>query len=57
MSPYIRGWEGLSEYTGGIHTRTLLRLKNQGLFKVRKLGKTVIFLKEEIDEAIKEVQS
>lgn len=57
MSKYIRGWKGLSEYLDDTPISTLIDLNKEGLFSKSKLGKTVIFKREEIDNAIKEVQS
>lgn len=50
----IRGWEGLSEYLGGISTVTLYRYAKAGIIKKRKFGSHVIFYKSEIDNAIVE---
>ena len=51
-SPWLYEWKGLSEYLGGVSTRTLLRWEKEGLIKKYKLGRKVFFKKEEIDKSL-----
>ena len=55
-SPWLYEWNGLSEYLGGVSTRTLQRWEKENLIKKYKLGRKVFFRKEEIDQALTEIK-
>lgn len=54
-SPYISGWDKLAVYLD-TPKRNLANLEKEGIIKKYKLGKKVMFKKEEINAAIKPVE-
>ena len=52
QSPYVNGWDGLSDYMGGTAKKTLQNWEKEGFFQKYKIGKRVFFKKEEIDRSL-----
>lgn len=54
-NPYLNGWKGLSEYLGGTPVRNLHEFAQRGIIIKYKIGKKVIFKKEEIDKTLEAI--